>query len=602
MSSVPVPNEVAKPPALQKPLRRLRGHTDGVACITSSKIDPWMVATGGEDRHVRVWDVRTGDCVGATSTPTDDAVTAVEFDTTTRGRLFAGCGIRVMDLMLGKRSLSGTCASSSSSSSSSSSGNHGEPSTTPTPTPLEQVARMQFNVDEVASLAVHDTLPILASADDEGCIAIVRTDTRALVHLLRKGHSSLCSCIVFRPTCGFTAGTTSLAEAVSGGFDNTVVCWNATRGVARSSVPLAAAIAEALQPPLSESTTSAQQQQQQQQQQQKGGGPGGDADAAVEEEVVGGNRAARRAAAKAQKKKPGSKAVRALPADATSKGPPRQQQQQQPAKEPAKEPAVEPGKEPAKEPGKEPAQASADAQTGPSAAGASASAPASNVLPPGLGGSSGGQLFNPPFVHAVAFSNCGAYVAAALGDGTVAVCEWDPEGGTRPLKPLWWSSTAHTAAATCVGFVAHSDRVDVVGTARGDDGEGGGGGGGEHDTPVSRPPSPSSVYLFSAGNDAKLCGWLWESVLSSIRERRAGLRRLQEQRAEGSQADFFLPPPFLPPTFTIKLARGPNWVVGISLVNQGASGEKSNQGYLLVADTKSDVRVYSLPVAHMRAG
>jgi hypothetical protein len=85
-----------------------------------------------------------------------------------------------------------------------------------------------------------------------------------------------------------------------------------------------------------------------------------------------------------------------------------------------------------------------------------------------------GRLFNPPFVHALAWSPGSALLAAAYGDGSVAV--WRiASAATRAFVCKW---DAHAgAAATCVAF------VDGVG------------------------PGQGHGLLATAGNDGYVCLW-----------------------------------------------------------------------------------------------
>ena len=132
------------------------------------------------------------------------------------------------------------------------------------------------------------------------------------------------------------------------------------------------------------------------------------------------------------------------------------------------------------------------------------------------------RVFNPPFVHALAVPSASAAkpwsgcVAAALGDGSVAVLDCEARGETRlprkerekkkgkpsPSCPPLLSSPlpafsgvlavlspeegGHSAAATCVAFVAEG-------------GGGGGGGAGGFSAPL----------VASGGDDGRLLFWRW---------------------------------------------------------------------------------------------
>ena len=154
------------------------------------------------------------------------------------------------------------------------------------------------------------------------------------------------------------------------------------------------------------------------------------------------------------------------------------------------------------------------------------------------------RVFNPPFVHALAappasaakpWSGC---VAAALGDGSVAVLDCDARGEEPPRRPRRGDKTkkaspssslspllsppltpfsgvlavlrpeegGHSAAATCVAFV----------------GEGGGAEGGERG---------SAPLVASGGDDGRLLFWRWaEGAAADFdNEGAKGRRRRQQQ-------------------------------------------------------------------------
>ncbi|OQS03141.1 hypothetical protein THRCLA_04549 [Thraustotheca clavata] len=84
------------------------------------------------------------------------------------------------------------------------------------------------------------------------------------------------------------------------------------------------------------------------------------------------------------------------------------------------------------------------------------------------------QMCNPPFIHDVAFNALGRMVAAALGDGSVALVDF---GKRNLVKTL----SAHQAAATCVQFASLQ----------------------------------AKEYLLSAANDAKIAFWDYKAALEN---------------------------------------------------------------------------------------
>jgi WD40 repeat protein len=144
--------------------------------------------------------------------------------------------------------------------------------------------------------------------------------------------------------------------------------------------------------------------------------------------------------------------------------------------------------------------------------------------PPNLSGPGLGQLCNPPFVHALEASPCGAFLVSAVGDGSVTVWGWsaDPGGGEDEgpggpggfLIPRWHAPYAHASAATCLAFV-HLPGGRTVLASGGNDrsvalwpwaellGEvracGAGVAGGDAALPAARLPLPRSLHTLGAG-------------------------------------------------------------------------------------------------------
>jgi WD40 repeat protein len=562
------------------------GHKDSIITLTVSPHFPSVVASGSEDGDIRVWDLAPPSpltaaaeaaaasrqpprLLAALAAPCDGPVTALAFDPRDPTRLYAGCLIRVLEFALQPAATGGGASSppgddgvwGGGGADAAAAGGAGvSSSATSALPPLSLVpgARIQTNRDEIAALAAHDSLPLLAAADDDGDIAIVDTQKRSLLRVLRKGHTSLCGSVAFRPTlrpppssssthsawraflpsllsppsAGRTASADTPAEIASGGFDHTVVCWNAKKGVPRSAVSVAGAIAEVLAGP------PTQQMQDE-----------ADAAAAADE------------GAKGKGKKGGSK----------GKG---------------KGKAGGGGTPKAASSSSAAAPAPAAAAQGSQEAAPAADAP-EDAAPP--------QSLNPPFVHSVAFSpGGGAYVVAGLGDGTVAVLEWDEDGGgARPPPPVWWAHGAHASAATCVGFARHDSGADGLV-------EGAGEGGGESAGSPPLPPS-SSWVLYSAGNDGFINLWRWEEVEEAARTRPGrpvvSPPSPSEGEAAAAAAAAGVPPrPVLPqalprPFQRIRHGRGPNWMAAATVPRGG--GDRVG-GVLVVGDTRKDASAYVL--------
>lgn len=552
---------------------RLRGHADAVTTIVVNPHNPAIVATSSEDKTVRIWRAPTTSRASlAILRGADEPVGAVAFDQRQNNKIYASNGIRVLEYDLPAAALEATADAAA----------------------IEPSARMQFNGDEIACLSAHPTQPLLAAADDDGAIVIINTITRTASKLLRKGHTSLCSSVHFRPcraavadwhTCnahvaGAAAGrgvhaalsrsaasSTEPAELVSGGFDHVLVAWNASRGAIRSSMHVAQSVlaaenvvAVALAPPAPTSTAD------------DGTGNAAAAHATAEDAA----------------------------ADSTSKyaGLSRKDRREMERKD--KKLAAK-----AKKSSGTPAPVAAPP---PPLAAAPAPAAASATAVP--------QMVNPPFVHAVSFSPCGAYVASALGDGQVVVCAWDDEGSTKPPQPLWWTS-GHSAAATCVGFARHCRKRTGPPTAAEATQAPAASSAAtvEHDHHHHRDSGPGcgyecGLYLYSAGNDGYVRGWLWEEVLRRMQlvariighpaaagaddgDHHAASMHMPAVGGEGGSDRASLPA--IIPAFTLRHGRGPNCVAATALPRTSPQAEPAISSPAAVAAADADSPKSSVP-------
>ena len=82
--------------------------------------------------------------------------------------------------------------------------------------------RLNFNNEEVSSIAVNAKGTMLAAADDAGQVAVIDLATNSLARLLRSGHANLASSVTFRDHRPW--------EVVSGGLDAVAVLWDFASG------------------------------------------------------------------------------------------------------------------------------------------------------------------------------------------------------------------------------------------------------------------------------------------------------------------------------------------------------------------------------------
>ncbi len=78
------------------------------------------------------------------------------------------------------------------------------------------------SAEDINQVVVNSTGEYLASADDTGEVSVVSLRDRKVFKQLRRGHSSICSCVAFRPRQPW--------ELFSGGLDCLVLLWDFSRG------------------------------------------------------------------------------------------------------------------------------------------------------------------------------------------------------------------------------------------------------------------------------------------------------------------------------------------------------------------------------------
>jgi len=180
----------------------LQGHTGAVNCL-AAEVD--VLASGGEDGSVRLWDVAAGRSTRALLSPGKRPVNAVcigrggceHFLIAAAGREVFAYDLRAPGMVLR------------------------EPA----------VPSMGRAREEVSTLALDASGRFVSIGDDSGEVRLVDLDGEDQPPELQASHGSICSCVAFRPAAGL--------EMLSAGMDACIVRWDGTTGAAVRSWNLA---------------------------------------------------------------------------------------------------------------------------------------------------------------------------------------------------------------------------------------------------------------------------------------------------------------------------------------------------------------------------
>jgi hypothetical protein len=94
---------------------------------------------------------------------------------------------------------------------------------------ISDAGKWQFHGDEVSGMQCcpHPDLPLVASIDDDGTLCIFHRATGKPLAIARGAHTSLGSCVAWRPLHAVEAPTGTLQlQLLSAGFDNRIVLWH----------------------------------------------------------------------------------------------------------------------------------------------------------------------------------------------------------------------------------------------------------------------------------------------------------------------------------------------------------------------------------------
>lgn len=178
--------------------RNLRGHKMGVTTVDSSHVDEYTIASGSDDKTVRIWDLRTNRAHKCIHQCFPDSVEQVLFSPKVDYELYAACGSRIFLFDLRMEAV----------------------------VQREASRAINMTADSINHIAIHPKGTHIAAADDEGCITVLDLTSYASEtcrrRVLSRGHTNIAGCLAFKPN--------SLRELASGGFDCKVCFWDTSMG------------------------------------------------------------------------------------------------------------------------------------------------------------------------------------------------------------------------------------------------------------------------------------------------------------------------------------------------------------------------------------
>ena len=197
---------------------KLRGHKASVCCVTVREADHLAVSSA-EDGSVCSFDLRTHSLAASLQVAAEDAaVPSVTLHPSNHNLLYCCCDSSV--LCLDQRKVSNLCKCKRrpcimEPSQAYDDGSH-----------LQGgdgcMHRLNFNIEEVNSIAVNAKGTMLAAADDAGQVAVIDLATHSLARMLESGHANVASSVTFRDHRPW--------EVVSGGLDAVAVLWDFASG------------------------------------------------------------------------------------------------------------------------------------------------------------------------------------------------------------------------------------------------------------------------------------------------------------------------------------------------------------------------------------
>jgi WD40 repeat protein len=186
-------------------LSKLKGHKKAVNCLDVSVHEEYLVASGSDDRSLRLWDIRSGKSVRCALGFFSGPVETVCFDQVDSHLLYASSGRDLFSLDLRAENVLVSTPSCSWPS---------------------------LTADDITAVRSSASGKVLAVGDDNGTLTMLAsTHVCSPIRTVPALHKSILSSLSFR--------NPGYDEIVCGGFDCTVSVWNLFEDRARTSVNMA---------------------------------------------------------------------------------------------------------------------------------------------------------------------------------------------------------------------------------------------------------------------------------------------------------------------------------------------------------------------------
>jgi len=177
--------------------RLFSGHKKAITCLSGNTNNTDIIASGSDDKSVRLWDLRTGKCNKCIIN--SEPIEAISFSTKSDHMIYVACGnkLKLYDLRSTEIIIT------------------------------DDVLCLDFSSD-INALCLHQKGQYLALSDDTDSITIIDTlDDHKIIKRLSRVHTNLISAISFRHNFHYNIST--------GGFDCIACTWDFNSGRSISS-------------------------------------------------------------------------------------------------------------------------------------------------------------------------------------------------------------------------------------------------------------------------------------------------------------------------------------------------------------------------------